>query len=194
MTRWITHAVVLVALVVAACGGDDDQQPAADTTTTSAVPDETTSAPTTEGESSGITTTSAPTTTQAEGSDPGGGTGTATVVIGDETWSFGQISLCGTPASPEKSAFALIAKEGDWQLVAEVVDDTGEKRLEGAGVYDTITLQNNADPTQTWIANFEMLEEKFIVIDGPKVTADTSFDAVTGLADDTPGSLDASCP
>ena len=59
----------------------------------------------------------------------GNGASSATLTIGDETWEFDSVEFCGVPASPDTSSFVLIAKVGDWQLIAEVVDDQVEGRL-----------------------------------------------------------------
>ena len=116
------------------------------------------------------------------------------MTIGGDTWTFDTVSICAIPpADPATTSLILIARQGDWQLIAEVIDATGAQQLEGAGVYDRITLQNNADPTQSWLANNEGSVEKFIVVDGTSVTASTNFDAVSGLSDETPGTLDATC-
>ena len=181
-------------LLSAACGGDDDEAASpSETTSTAAVADE----PTTTGATQApATETEAPATTQPEepAEETGDAVGSAVLTIGDETWTLDSVEFCGMTTSPETVSFALIAKQDDWTLFVEVNDDSGARRLEGDGVYDTINFQNNADPTQSWLANNEAAEVKFIVIDGPSVTANTTFDAVTGLSDDTPGTLEATCP
>jgi len=188
--RKLTTLLVVLTLAAGACGGDDARtSDSEETAATIAEDDE----PGASGNVASATTTQAPATTSPAASQ-GGGSGGATLTIGDETWSFDSVEFCGMPASPDTSSFVLIAKLGDWQLVAEVVDSTGAQRLEGDGVYDTISFQNNSDPTLSWLANLEAAEVKFMVIDGPSVTASTTFDAVTGLSDDTPGTLEATCP
>ena len=187
---WI---MLVLALVSSACGDDDEATaPASETTATTAASGE---SPPPEP---ATTTTQAPATTQPEepSTDSGGGvdTGGATLTIGDETWTFDKVDICAVPpADPATTSLILIANQGDWQLIAETIDDSGTQRLEGDGVYDRISLQNNADPTQSWLANNEAAIEKFIVVDGDTVTASTNFDAVTGLSDDTPGALEATC-
>lgn len=175
---------VIAGLVLVACGGDGDS---ADPTSSSVEATATTSTTT-------ATTTTPPDDPVAEEPGSDDGAGGATLTIGDETWTFDSVEFCGKPVSPDTSSFVLIAKLGEWQLIAEVHDDSGEQRLDGDGVYDTINFQNNGDPTQSWLANLEAAEVKFIVIDGSSVTANTTLNAVTGLSDDTPGTLEATCP
>lgn len=187
---WI---MMVLALVSSACGDDDEATaPAPETTATTAAPND--SGP----EEPATTTTQAAATTQPEEptTDSGGGdsAGGATLTIGDETWTFDKVDFCAVPpADPATTSLILIANQSDWQLIAETIDDSGAQRLEGDGVYDRISFQNNADPTQSWLANNEAAIEKFIVVDGDAVTASTNFDAVTGLSDDTPGTLEATC-
>ena len=194
--RMLSIVLVVVTLAAAACGNDDGEATGSSTATVVEAAGPTTTGP---GEIAAGDTTQAPTTTQSDepaAEESGGedGAGGATLTIGDETWTFDGVDFCGKPASPDTSSFVLIAKLGEWQLIAEVVDDSGAQRLEGDGVYDMISFQNNSDPTLSWLANLEAAEVKFIVIDGSSVTANTTFDAVTGLSDDTPGTLEATCP
>jgi len=181
--------VVALVVVVAACGDAADES--AETTSPIAVPDETTQ---TSGQEATNSTTKSAAATEPESADDAVTVSGAVLTIGDEEWSFDEVQFCGEPTEPVTTSFLLIATDGDWQLFVEVRDDTGERRLEGDGVYDTINFQNNADPTKTWLANLEASTERFIVINGDSVTVDTDFDAVTGLSDDTPGTLSATCP
>lgn len=191
MGKRSSRIILVVALVVSACGGGSD------TATTEEV-EPTTAAPSATAEQESATDSAAQATSAAEepattATAAAAGSG-ATLTIGDETWSFDTVSLCAVPpADPATTSLILIAKQGDWQLIAEVIDATGAQSLEGDGVYDRISLQNNADPTQSWLANNEGAVEKFIVVDGNTITASTTFDAVTGLSDDTPGTLEADC-
>lgn len=190
--RKLSTVLVVLTLATGACGGDDAvSSGSADATTT--VPDDDEPDSTGTADVAAESTTPPPATTSPTGS-ASDESGSATLTIGDETWSFDRVEFCGKPASPDTSSFVLIAKLEDWQLIAEVIDGTGAQRLEGDAVYDTISFQNNRDPTLSWLANLEAAEVKFMVIDGPSVTASTTFDAVTGLSDDTPGTLEAICP
>ena len=187
---WI---VMVLALMGSACGGGDETAtPPEDTTASTAPPSDTA------GEEPATTTTQEPATSQPEEptTDSGGGDGVGGVilVIGGETWEFDEVDFCAIPpGDPATTSLILVANQGDWQLIAQTIDDSGDQRLEGDGVYDTISLQNNADPTQSWLANNEAALEKFIVVEGDLITASASFDAVTGLSDDTPGTLEATC-
>jgi len=188
----LSIVLVFLTLAASACGGSETEATSSsETVATVAGTDEPTTTGPGEG-AAGDTTQPDEPATEESGSDDG--TGGATLTIGDETWTFATVDFCGKPDSPDTSSFVLIAKLAEWQLIAEVVDDSGEQRLEGDGVYDTISFQNNADPTLSWLANLEAAEVKFMVIEGPSVTASTTFDAVTGLSDDTPGTLEATCP
>lgn len=177
---WI---VVVLAIVVAACSDGADE-------VMEATPETSAPEPT---QSSGQEATTS-TNVSTEETEPESTTSGAVLTIGDEEWTFDAVQFCGEPTEPATTSFLLLATEGDWQLFVEVKDDTGDRRLEGDDVYDTINLQNNADTTKTWLANLEASTQRFIVIDGNSVTAETNFDAVTGLSDDTPGTLTATCP
>lgn len=175
-------------VVVAACGNSADET--VDATSTVSV-DETTQAA---GQDAATSTTASVAGTEPEPDGEAVTVSGAVLSIGDEEWTFDEVQFCGEPTEPATTSFLLLATQGEWQLFVEVNDETGERRLEGDGVYDTINLQNNGDTTKTWLANLEASTERFIVIDGTSVTVDTNFDAVTGLSDDTPGTLTATCP
>lgn len=188
-SRLLVAIVLAIALTATACSSDADN-----TTTTKGDTDQLTATAEATTTTTEALTTTLPDEPAAEEPGSGANSGSAMLTIGDETWNFDRVELCGKPASPDTSSFVLIAKLEDWQLIAEVVDQSGAQRLEGDGVYDTISFQNNGDPTLSWLANLEAAEMKFIVIDGSSVTASTTFDAVTGLSDDTPSTLEATCP
>ncbi|MFQ5967041.1 MAG: hypothetical protein ACE5MI_05455 [Acidimicrobiia bacterium] len=191
-------SVALVVLVLASsCGGTADEppgavQPQATTERPEVTEPATPSEPAEEPE--------APTEGPAEepGEEPvGDGVGSATLTIGDETWTFDKVDFCALPpVEPKDSSFVLIGKLGDWQLIAEIHDDTGAQRLEGEGVYDTIDHQNLADGTLgLWSASSQASGQQFLVVEGLSVTASATFDDLrTTEIEETPGTLDATCP
>jgi len=189
---WILMALLLLT---AACGESGDDSPP---------PEATSSASADAGEPAstepGAETTPTPTTQAEEPAEESGGgevVGSATLTIGDETWTFDQVAFCANPpVEPKDESFVLIAKQGDLQLIVRINDDTGAQRLEGEGVYDTIDFTNIADPTLgVWLASSQADGEQFLVVEGLTVTASANFDDLrTTEFDNVPGTLAAPCP
>lgn len=136
--------------------------------------------------------------------EPGGGDGVghATLTIGDNAWSFDQVLFCTTQAQEdETTSFVMIAQQDGVQLTARINDPTGERRLEGEGVWDLIQV---VEPPQTgeegfevfpgWLASSQASGEQFIVLDGLAVTASAKFDDFAGEFEQIPGTLQATCP
>lgn len=193
-----------VALLVAACGTP--------TLTEGVPPEAQTTVPPEAEPGDAATSTSPPTgeTTEAPDAAPteepfqepagGAGVGGATLAIGDNTWSFDQVRFCTMEPDNQTFSFFMIAEQDGIQLVAWVNDPAGERRLEGEGVWDLIQL---VEPPQTfegyevvpgWIASSEASGERFIVLDGLSVTASANFDDFAGEFEQTPGTLQATCP
>lgn len=193
--------VAALALLGAACSSDGEES-------SPEVTDAPTEAPTdAPGDDASEAPTDAPTDdateapTEAPPAEPtdepeGDGVGGATLTIGDETWTFDEVTLC--TASEQEDAtvsFVMLIIDDPWQFVGKVVDPTGDRRLEGDGVYDQIDFQNIEDGTQgIWMAGGEAAGEQFFVIDGNSVTASAAFDDFrTTEIETTPGTLDATC-
>lgn len=125
--RKLSTVLVVLTLVTGACGGVDSASPGSAETAATVARDD-------EPDSTGTSDVAAVNTTQAPATTPpaaaaGDESGSATLTIGNETWSFDRVEFCGKPDSPDTSSFVLIAKLGDWQLIAEVIDGTGAQRL-----------------------------------------------------------------
>jgi hypothetical protein len=193
--------LVVLALVAAACGSDGDESSSTETAATAEVTDEAsaeaTTAPTeaaTDSPSPG--TTAAPEEPAAE-PEAGDGVGGATLTIGEETWTFDQVTICTMTEQEDTTvSFVMLIVEDPWQFVGKVIDPTGERRLEGEGVYDDIDFQNIVDGTQgIWMASGEATGAQYFEIDGLSVTANAPFDDFrTTPIEETIGVLDATCP
>ena len=198
LARSLSIALALaVALLVGACTDPGppeeaplEAEPGEAATSTSSPPEETVEVP-----------TAAPTEEPAE--EPGGesGVGLATLSIGDDTWFFDRVDFCAmSPPENETESFIMIAQQDGVQLVAQVTDPTGERRLEGDGVWGSIQV---VEPPQMvegyevfpgWLASGEASGEQFIVVDGLSVTASAKFDDFAGEFQQIPGTLQATCP
>ena len=132
------------------------------------------------------------------------GLGSATLTIGDETWKFDSFDCAfGYDATQtnvyvfSSSAFGEHSNGARVQMQAEIEDDTGGERYEGAGVIYTVyinDIENFENPSVDWQARGPAAEI-VVKIDGDHVTAEGVFDdQLTELeVEQTPGMLDASC-
>lgn len=135
------------------------------------------------------------------------GLGSATLTIGDESWSFDDVR-CGfsqeetflRKQSFYLSAFGETADGVRIELSATILDDQENGRYEGDGVSYAIILEDAQDyenPTLSWVSLTGLFGEvePVIQVDGKNVTADTIFqDHVTISGDKIPGTLKAACP
>jgi len=97
----------------------------------------------------------------------------------------------------------MISHQDGLQFVARITDPTGERRLEGEGVWDYIELLDNNpvivegyEVIRMWSASSQASGEQFIFVDGLSVTASANFDDVmaTTEIEQIPGTLQATCP
>lgn len=190
MTRRFVLGLLALGLVIAACGGDSDEATSPDETEATEPDEQTTS---TEAEAEETTSPSSTEPEEAQ-EDDAAMTG-ATLTIGGETWTFEEVAFCADPPEEPPEALVLIAHSGDYQLIVRVIDDSGEQRLEGDGVYDQIDFAFNPDPTQgVWMASSQGGGERFITLEDSTVTATASFDDLrTTEVEEIPGTLTAGC-
>lgn len=138
----------------------------------------------------------------------GGGTptgaGSATLTIGDETWEFDAFGCAfGYDATQTEvysfssSAIGEHSSGARVQMQAEIMDDTGQERVEGEGVIYEVYINDIEDfenPAVDWEARGSA-DQIVVQIDGDRVTADGVFDdLLTDLeVEAVPGTLDAIC-
>jgi hypothetical protein len=136
----------------------------------------------------------------------GSGSGSATLTIGDESWSFDDIFCAFSPdeARNERvsftlSAFGKTAEGVRIQLDATIQDPSREGRYDGEDVIKSVTLDDAEDfenPSVQWtsISGFGTVELDFQV-DGKNVTVDAAFDdGRTDEIETIAGALIATCP
>ena len=140
-----------------------------------------------------------------DGGSPG--SGSATLTIGDESWSFDDVR-CGfsqeetflRKQSFYLSAFGETAEGVRIELSATILDEQEDGRYEGDGVSYVVSLvdaEDDENPTLNWVSITGLFSEvePVILVDGKNVTADTTFtDHVTITGDKIPGTLRATCP
>ena len=135
------------------------------------------------------------------------GSGSATLTIRDESWSFDNV-LCWF--SQEEtflrkqsfllSAFGETAEGVRIELSVAILDGQDDGRYEGKGVSYAVSLidaEDDENPTLNWtsITGLFAEVEPVILVDGKNVTADTTFtDYVTITGAKIPGTLQATCP
>lgn len=193
MPRRLLFAFIALSLAISACAGDTDEGTTPEETQITEEADQPTVTTSGEEQPETITTT----TTTAEKAGAAEGDRGATLTIGDESWTFDAVAFCANPPTePQDESFVLVATQDDLQLIVRVNDDSGEQRLEGEGVYDTIDFTNTVDPTQgAWMASSQTTGEQFVQVEGDTVAASASFDDLrTTEFDELPGMLSATCP
>jgi len=132
------------------------------------------------------------------------GMGSATLTIGDETWEFDEFGCAfGYDATQSETysfssnSFGEHSDGSRVQMQANIEDDTGQERYEGAGVIYTVDIndiENFEDPSVAWEARGSA-ETIVVRIDGNRVTAEGVFDdLLTDLEiEEVPGTLVATC-
>ncbi len=138
------------------------------------------------------------------------GDGAATLTIGEETWEFDSFGCAfGTDAtgSPlfsfSSSAIGQHSGGARVQIQADIEDDTGDGRYEGAGVFYTVYI-TDIDDFVTPSVDWESTSREFVgrpsqgtvvLIDGNQVTAEGFFDDLTTPLDrqEVAGTLNATC-
>jgi hypothetical protein len=179
--RLVIASLCLLALIAAACSSDSSD----DTSAGSDPP-----AATDEG------------STDGDSSEPpsGGGGGTATLTVGDETYTFDSV-LCavGEQTQSEEWDFSLSAIQDGMQLTVDRATPTGQY---GDGI-ELDDIEDFDNPRVGWSAPPPNLtgagdNEPFVEVDGKQVTADTAFIDTTSdegpLAEPVSGTLTATCP
>jgi len=149
-------------------------------------------------------------TEPADEGDGGGGSGatelgSATVTIGDESWSFSvNCAFTREETRSDRVSFSLsgsgeTAEGVSIQLNASIQDERDDGRYEGDGVTYKASVADAEDfenPSVRWLSLlFPMEGNSLLQVDGKNVTADMTFrDYVSGAVDEIPGTLEATCP
>lgn len=140
----------------------------------------------------------------------GGGSGNATLIIGDEMWTFININCAysakETGFSDSRTSFILSSfgetDEGArTQLFVEIRDWEVQGRYEGEGTIHSVKvtdIENLEDPSVAWEA-YELVEgtpEFTTQVDGKNVTADALFDdrLTESEVEEVPGTFQGTCP
>ncbi len=143
-----------------------------------------------------------------DGGGDGGstGSGSATLTIGDESWSFSGVycAFSQEETRSDRVSFFLsgsgeTAEGVRLQLNASIEDEQDDGRYEGDGVTYKVSVVDAEDfenPAVRWISLlFPMEGDSLLRVDGKAVTADMSFrDHVSGAVDEIPGTLQGTCP
>ena len=180
MTRAWWAAVIAVALLIAGCGDDsggsvDENGASGD----NAAPLDATADATDLEESVDDLTEDLEQQQQAQGG------GTATLTVGDQTWTFAPL-LCAfgvDQTGQEGTEFVLSSIQDGMQMYA-AVDSFGH----------SISI-DDIENFETPSVSLSTTGDGFISIDGKNVTADAEF--IDGTTDDfssTPGQFSATCP
>ncbi len=199
MSKRLIALLTVLVLVVAACGGGDDAGDAsgddgsAETTTTASSGDGGS------GEPSAETTTTA-------ASSGASGNGSATLVVGDQTYEFDNYYCFQGSANTGNdrvsfSSGALGEIDGvRVQLDASIQDTNEGDAMDGAGTIQSVSLNDIEDfenPSVSWAAVTGFIGDPAWVIeyDGSTVHAEALFDdGRTDELEEIPGTLDATCP
>lgn len=191
--------VFLFGGLAVACNGDDDGGETTPAEEPMEQPDE---GAADEGEA-------APAEEPMEQPDEGAsGGGSATLTIGEETWTFDELFCAFSPEESQNdrvsftaSAFGESASGVRVQLDATIQDPDEQGRYEGDGVIHSLTLNDVEDfenPSLGWEAMSGLIgaTDPFIQVDGKNVTAETVFDdqLTDGVIEEVPGTLEATCP
>ena len=145
-----------------------------------------------------------------DGDGDGGsqGSGSATLAIGNDSWSFDDVFCAFSPedagndrVSFTLSAFGETAEGVRIQLDATIQDPDEAGRYEGNGVIFSVSLddvEDFANPSVGWLllTGFFTEVDPVILVDGKTVTVDTIFDdALTDdVIEEVPGTLRGTCP
>ncbi|MBX3314071.1 MAG: hypothetical protein KF906_07105 [Actinobacteria bacterium] len=174
--------VVALTFVLAGCGDDSDTSGSADATDTGS---QDTTASDDAGGSSGSST----------------GSGSATLTIGDETWTFDNV-MCAEGTDETQSEdwdFSLLATSDEMRMNVD-------RGAEGGPYGDTVHVASTddlADPSIEWEAPGSAVTvggeaEPFVEVDGKDVTAEADFQDLTvddgTVSESVPGSVEATCP
>lgn len=140
------------------------------------------------------------------GGDDGSGSGSATLSIGDESWSFSDVYCAFTQEETrsERVSFYLsgsgeTAEGVRIELNASIEDEQNDGRYKGDGVTYKVSVVDVADfenPAVRWLSLlFPMEDSSLLQVEGKNVSADMTFrDYVTGAVDEILGTLEGTCP
>ncbi len=193
--------LLLFGVLIAACSSDSD-----DTANGGADTDAT--EPADVGDADGDGDATEP---PDDGDGGSSGTGSATLMVGEESWSFDVTSCAFTneESGSDQISFRMSgAGETDdgvpVRLQATIQDIQSEGRYEGDGVIHIVEMVEVTDagdsdePVLGWISSVEIFDEleRVIKVDGKNVMVNTTFDdeLTTGEFEDVPGTLLGSCP
>ena len=190
-------SVMVASVLVAACGGDPDAT-APSTTQAAATPATTSAQP-----ASTTTAIAGETTTTAATGAPPGGTGEASLTVGDQVYEFdnyycrvGSENTGNANIAFSSGAFGEV--EGNRaQLDASVYDAEAQNRMDG-NVVRSVTLNDVDDftsPKVAWVAESGMQADPVeFGFDGSTLRVETTFDdARTDEMEEIPGVLEATC-
>ena len=185
---YVTRILFLVVLgtALAACGDDDDDAPAAAQATQTAA-----------------------TSTESAATPAGGGggaqnSGSATLIIGGETWEFDSFSCAFGHDATQSNIFSFSSDSrgvhstgARVQMQANIEDETGQGRFDGDGVIYEVFIDDIDDfenPSVSWRSFSGSGGETVITIDGDNLTAEGLFDdGLTDALETVPGTLAATC-
>ena len=212
MKRYLVcGGAALLLLIGAACSGDADSSDSPDPTATSGVSDGATEPASTDVADA---PTEAPTEAATEEPDGegGDGVGSAMLTIGDDTWEFDSVTFCTTREQEDGTiSFVTLSRQGEFRLLVKITDPSGERRLEGDGVWDSIDLQfTEGSFVRVFVAGSEAAGAQFLLFDGSSersqlgdrnlsgvvITASANFDdqVRTNEIEEIPGTLAVTCP
>ena len=196
--------VVALVLVMAACSGGEDSSEGDlpdDVTTTSAAA--AAPADTVASNDDTVTTVNDAGSGEPAAAPPGGGS--ATLTVGDQTWTFDNYYCRTGPentgnARTSFSSGAFGMHEGvRTQLDASIQDKDQQGRMEGDGTIQSVTFNDIEDfenPSVDLAAESGFVggPEFVVQVDGDKVTVSASFDdGTTEEREAIPGTLEAMC-
>ncbi len=125
--------------------------------------------------------------------------GSATLTIGDQTWEFTSFLCAFGHEATQSDVYAFSSdSRGEHegaavQMQANIRDESGQGRYEGADLYHEVFIQDISDFENPSIS-LRMNTSEGISIDGNTVTAEGLFDdELTPGGDEIPGTLDATC-
>ena len=195
--------LLLFGVLIAACSSDTD-----DTANGGADTDATEPADVGDADGDGDATEPPD---DGDGDGGSSGTGSATLMVGDDSWSFDVTSCAFTQeeSGSDQISFRMsgageTAEGVPVRLQATIQDIQSEGRYEGDGVIHIVEVVEVTDagdsdePVLGWISSVEIFDEleRVIKVDGKNVMANTTFDdeLTTGEFEDVPGTLLGSCP
>lgn len=125
--------------------------------------------------------------------------GSATLTIGDQTWEFDSFLCAFGHEATQSDVYSFSSDsrgmhEGaQVQMQANIRDESGQGRYEGADLDHEVFIQDISDFENPSIS-LHMNAPEGIVIDGNAVTAEGTFDdQLTPEAEEIPGTLEATC-